>query len=199
MANIWFKPANYNLMLLILLFPLLKACAVSNMIVSPYDNIEITASDSVNPDNNERPSPIQVKIFELSDRATFDNLDFEKLFYQSDALLSDQLLSSGDFILQPSEKLEYKVQLQPGASYIAILAGYRDIDSAKWKHAYKVKDTGYYQHAFYLDENAIKAIVKKTNSSSVSETDPADTIKRIEDTTSSAQRSKSNLDRLRGK
>jgi type VI secretion system protein VasD len=134
---------------------LVSACSTTSKIWTPYDRVAITASKDVNPDGNQRPSPVQVKIYQLSSRTTFDNLDFDQLFYQGETLLSDQLLSQSSFMLQPKESITHEVALKETAAFVAVIAAYRDVDSARWKHIYDVKPYGHYTHKLVLGPNAI--------------------------------------------
>jgi len=142
------------LCLALLLFSL-ASCATTSKIWKPYDRLSIQASDNLNPDGNQKPSPIQLKVYELSSRTTFDNQDFEGLFNNGKTLLSDELLSSKVLIVQPKELLEYQINLQEKTKFIAILAAYRNIDEARWKHIYAVKPHGHYKHDISLSANAI--------------------------------------------
>lgn len=139
---------------------LLAGCAATNMIVAPYDKITLYASNKVNPDGAGRPSPIQIKIYQLSSRTTMDNLDFEKLFYKGSDFLSDELLQQSEFVLQPKEQFEHEIKLVSGVQHIAVLAAYRDIDSTRWKQIYSVSDRGYYSHKLNVTSTGLIDIPK---------------------------------------
>jgi|GEM_PF-904411 len=156
-ANNTMKLWTIILFLTTLLTGLVGCGSVTSRVWTPYDKISMTASKNVNPDGNLRPSPIQVKVFELSSRTTFDNVDFEGLFYQGETLLSDELLSKATFTIQPKETLKHEILLNKQAKFVAILAAYRNIDSARWKHIYKVKPHGHYRHTITLGDNGIIA------------------------------------------
>lgn len=162
-----------------ILFLSLSSCATTSKVWKPYDRLSIYASDNLNPDGNKKPSPIQLKVYELSSRTTFDNQDFAGLFNNGQTLLSDELLSSKVLIVQPKEYLEHQINLQEKTKFIAILAAYRNIDEARWKHIYAVKPHGHYKHDISLSANAIidgKIINKEDdlNSALVPENDPED-------------------------
>lgn len=133
----------------------ISACSTTAKVWKPYDDITISAKAYVNPDGSDRSSPIQVKIYELSARSTFDNLDFDRAFYEAKTLLSDQLVSEAEYTIQPSETIKHKVDLKKSAHFIAILAGFIDVDNARWKHIYEVKPYGYHEHQITLTERMI--------------------------------------------
>ncbi|GAB1269909.1 hypothetical protein NBRC116493_31620 [Aurantivibrio infirmus] len=147
----------------------LSSCATTSKVWKPYDRLTFHASARLNPDGNDKPSPIQLKVYELSSRTTFDNQDFDGLFNNGETLLSDELLSSKILILQPKETLEHQIDLKNKTSFVAVLAAYRNIDTARWKHIYAVKPYGHYKHDISLGPNAIidgKVIEKQEDQNS---------------------------------
>ena len=146
---------------------LMTGCTAPNYIWPAYDKITLHANLNVNPDDNQRPSPIQVKVFELSARTTFDNLDFQSLFNNGGTLLSDELISEKTFFIQPNETISHTIELNKESTHIAIVAAYRKIDSARWKHIYPIKFYGYYKHTIDLTSEAIE--VRKSERSNKSE------------------------------
>lgn len=146
---------------------LLSGCSAPNYVWPAYDKITLYANKNVNPDANNRPSPIQVKIYELAARTTFDNLDFHGAFVNGNTLLSDELISEEAFVIQPNETLTHKVVLDKTATHIAIIAAYRNIDEARWKHIYPIKYYGYYNHTIELTHDALE--VKKSERQNTSE------------------------------
>lgn len=145
-----------GILLFLLVFMGLSACSMTAKVWKPYDEITVETSARVNPDTQQRPSPIQVKIYELTSRATFDNLDFDRAFHSANTLLSDQLLSEIEYTIQPGESITHTIDLQAGAAFIAIVASFIDIDNARWKHIYKVKDHGHYTHHITISDREIK-------------------------------------------
>ncbi len=123
--------------------------------IKPYDKLSIIATKDVNPDGNNRPSPIQFKVLQLTARTTIDNMDFDSLFYHAEKILSDELLSEDTYMVLPNETIESKMLILPDAHYIAIVAAYRDIDESRWKHVYEVSPHGHYKHAFTLGDSQI--------------------------------------------
>lgn len=132
------------------------ACSMTRYVATPSDKITLKAEAEVNPDLEGRPSPISVKVYELSSRATFDALDFDKAWSNATVVLSDQLLSSAEFVLLPKQTKQHQIALRPNTTHIAIVAAYRDIDHAKWKRVYAVNSSWFYRHAVSLTANAVE-------------------------------------------
>lgn len=140
----------------------ISACSTTAKVWQPYDNIDIAASDNVNPDGKGFASPIQIKIYELTSRSTFDNLDFERAYNNAQTLLSDELVSEAVITLQPNESIRHNIALNENTRFIAIIAGFINIDSTRWKHVYDVNPFGYYNHEITLnDKGIIAGIIKE--------------------------------------
>ncbi len=135
----------------------ITGCTTTAKVWKPYDNVTIESSKEINPDSNDRASPVQVKIYELTSRSTFDNLDFDRAFYNAKTLLSDEMVSSAEYTIQPSETIKHKIKLQKNSKFVAILAGFIDIDNSRWKHIYKVKSHGHYNHHISISGKSIIA------------------------------------------
>ena len=137
------------------LVSVLYGCAVANIAVDPYVKITLEASRDLNPDINNRPSPIHIKVFHLSSRATFDNLDFDQVFFDAETLLNGELLFHKIYTLQPGESLSEKMVTNRGTHFVAVVAAYRDVDNSGWRFVTEVSDKYYYSHKLLLGENQI--------------------------------------------
>ena len=67
---------------------LLSGCSTVNSVVPPSTDLDFKVSKQVNPDPNGRPSPLVVRIYELSSRSVFDSQDFFALYDNPDQVLS---------------------------------------------------------------------------------------------------------------
>lgn len=143
--------------LTLLLTTVTAGCAVNRYVVAPYDHLSFFASRDLNPDANGRPSPIAVRVYQLTSRTTFDNLDFDAAFDNAATVLSEELISTADLVLQPGGREELTVELESEAAFIAIAAGYRHIDRASWKLVLPVNGDWYYSHDVALTANSVEA------------------------------------------
>ncbi len=116
--------------------PFMKDEEVEKKPVFTY--LEFETSKDVNPDSNNRPSPIVVRIHELSSRTVFDNNDFFALYESPGKILGPDMLSQEEFEFNPGKKLEHKISLNKNTKYIGVLAAYRDIGNARWRALIKV-------------------------------------------------------------
>ena len=91
---------------------MLSACSSSNIfssaanaIISPSTDLIFHVAKDVNPDLNERPSPVVVTIYQLSSRTIFDNQDFFSLYENAQTILGPDLLTKQELELQPEQEM----------------------------------------------------------------------------------------------
>lgn len=144
-----------NIILSVLLIFLTSGCSITAKVWKPYDKVTISSAKNTNPNGKGRPSPIQVKIYELASRSTLDNLDFDRAFYNAETLLSDELISTAEYTIQPGDEVQHVIKLTKLSRFVAIVAGFIDIDNARWKHIYKVKPHGHYSHFITINAKEI--------------------------------------------
>lgn len=135
----------------------LQGCALFARAWPPFNRQVITATTEINPDATERPSPVQIKVMQLAQRTTFDNLTFDQLFYEGPLLLNNSLISESSLVLQPGEQVEHTISLQESVTHIAVIAAYRNIDQARWKHVYPIDPYSHATTHIKLDAKGIAA------------------------------------------
>jgi type VI secretion system protein VasD len=113
---------------------LLAAChSAPPKLLPPVTKMRITVSADVNPDAQNRPSPIVVRIYQLKDDAAFKDSEFFPLFDKEQATLSASLVSRAEFELATGEQRMFDYQLTPDTAFVAVAAAYRDIRNAQWR------------------------------------------------------------------
>lgn len=95
--------------------------------------LTLAASADVNPDAQNRPSPIVVRIYQLKDDAGFKDADYFALYDKEAATLTAALVSRVEFELAPGEKHTADYSVSPDTRYIGVAAAYRDIRNAQWR------------------------------------------------------------------
>ena len=103
----------------------------------PPEDVQIKGSieavATVNPDSQGRPSPLQVKIFQLGAKDKFEAADYFALSDASEATLGADMLGVQAMMLTPGESRPYEGEFDPGTRYIGVIAGYREIHQAQWR------------------------------------------------------------------
>lgn len=100
--------------------------------------IQVEASALVNPDDNGRPSPVLVRIYELRNEALFLDADFFGLYTTDRTVLQGDLLAVDQFILRPGETRTLRRKRNLQAAAVGVLAAYRDLPNATWRGAHRL-------------------------------------------------------------
>jgi len=92
----------------------------------------IYTSADLNPDHNNRPSPVVLRVYQLSSKVNFVNADFFSLYDDAQALLAKDLISVEERELLPGAHYKYNLELDPETNYVGIVVAFREIDKAQW-------------------------------------------------------------------
>ena len=121
-------------LLLALALPVLLACVTPPPPPPPTRvQLMVEASPDANPDAAGRPSPVVVRVYELSSASNFDIGDFFQLFEQPEATLGADLRGTTDIVVAPGGQESLSRELSADTRYLGVLANFRDIDRARWR------------------------------------------------------------------
>jgi type VI secretion system protein VasD len=141
------------------LIAVLAACA------SAPKPTEITgtmqASANVNPSVSKRPSPLLVRVYELKTATAFNNADFVSLYQRDQAELGAEMVGREEMILNPGESRPITKIATPETRFIGVLAGYRDLDHAKWRSVVPIQPGQKQRIVISAEELTITATVSK--------------------------------------
>jgi len=104
--------------------------------------LSIIVSADVNPDAQNRPSPIVIRLYQLKDDAAFKDADFFALYDKEEATLAAALVSRVEFELAPGERRNVDFTMSLDARFIGVTAAYRDIRGAAWRVLSGAADKG---------------------------------------------------------
>ncbi|KGM32151.1 hypothetical protein P409_23070 [Inquilinus limosus MP06] len=111
---------------------LLSGCGAAGL--APRDaTATVSASPDVNPDASQRPSPIVVRIYQLKSGAVLDQSDYFKLTSDPQGALGDTLVAHDQALVTPGQSRSLPLKLDPATQVIGVVAGFRDIDHARWR------------------------------------------------------------------
>lgn len=125
---------------------LLLAAALSGCTgLSPYSSVtkldlQLSASDDLNPDLRGRPSPIVVRLLELKNPSSFNNAEFFSLYQRPRESLMPDLASFEELEVRPGEQRKLKLSLQPGSRHVGVIAAYRDLPQASWRYVLTLRE-----------------------------------------------------------
>ncbi|MCC5863634.1 MAG: type VI secretion system lipoprotein TssJ [Wenzhouxiangella sp.] len=132
MKSMLTRAAPMALLALILMVGL-SSCARERTPPPTSVSVVLNATSEVNPDRNDRPSPIVVRVYELRSAGVFEISDFFTLLEQDSAVLGADQISRWEYQLEPGERVELDVEFRSGSGYVGVLAAYRDIEHARWR------------------------------------------------------------------
>lgn len=134
----------------------ITACASNPMGLFPTKiKAQVLASHEINPDINNRPSPLVVRIYELNSAATFNNAEFFQLYDEEAATLGGDLVARQEFEISPGEGRELIFKPQENTRVLGVLAAFRNFDQAIWRATAK------------LDLNSTNTLIVKIGKQSV--------------------------------
>lgn len=140
---------------LMILGSLLFGCHVTNYVVDPYAKLSFKVAENVNPDMEDRASPVVVKVFELSSRTLFESQDFFSLYDDAEKVLGPDLITKNEFEFEPGAELVYEITLSPGVRHAGILVAYRDIDNASWREVVDIDPEDHETYDVHIGELAV--------------------------------------------
>jgi type VI secretion system protein VasD len=120
-----------------------------------YLGYRVSATADVNPDLENRPSPIMLHVLELTDIDAFNRVDFFALTQNDVTALGSALLSKTEIILTPGSSKENTLELNPQTSYLGFVAGYRDMDNSQWRVSQQIIPGTTERISIQLDKNRI--------------------------------------------
>jgi len=99
---------------------------------APY-SIVIWADPGINPDRQNRPMPVQVRLFELKNSSNFESIDFYTLFDKDDQALGGDVLSKEQLMLQPGQNVTLTRKANPEARMLGVYVAFRSIEKSAWR------------------------------------------------------------------
>jgi type VI secretion system protein VasD len=127
----------FLLLILLVLVMGLTACGGAPKKASM--EVRIAASADLNPDVDARPSPIILHILELTAIDEFNRADYFALTQDDASALGGDVLNKTEIILTPGATQTATLVLDDAVGYLGLVAGYRDIDSSRWRISQAVR------------------------------------------------------------
>jgi type VI secretion system protein VasD len=89
--------------------------------------IKVEAMAQTNLNEQGRPSPIKVRVYELKEISSFEDADYFSLNTNDKTVLTADMLGKDEFILRPGESRIIEKKSHPKTTAVGILAGYQDL------------------------------------------------------------------------
>ncbi|WP_451975629.1 type VI secretion system lipoprotein TssJ [Azospirillum endophyticum] len=113
----------------------LSACSSAPPPAPPPTTIQMTVvgASALNPDPNERPSPVMLRLYQLGPSDAFANADFFQVIDQDKATLGPTLLDRQELAVPPDSRQTVTIQPKPDVKTLAIAAAFRAYEKAGWR------------------------------------------------------------------
>lgn len=95
--------------------------------------VTVSASDQLNPNADNQPSPTVVRIYELKSADAFNAASFDDLFYDDTSKLGADLLGRKEIEMLPGQATIVKRTAEPGTGFVGVVAGFRTPQGTQWR------------------------------------------------------------------
>lgn len=93
--------------------------------------LHVQGTSDINPDDDGRPSPVWLRIYELRGDTAFQSADFLALFDNDKQALAGELISQGRYSVNPGQGMDIVMKADPDTRVVAVLAEFRDYRNAR--------------------------------------------------------------------
>jgi type VI secretion system protein VasD len=116
---------------------LVTGCGAKSILTKPPQSIAVSINvvggPTMNPDAAGRPSPVFLRVYALSEEATFMAAEFDALTSGDESMLAAGLVRGQSFAVRPGEQRNLEWELDPTVKFLAAVAEFRDPLSSVWR------------------------------------------------------------------
>jgi len=96
--------------------------------------VDLVSRAAANPDATGQPLSTVIRLYQLKTPTTFEKLTYAQLQTDDLTLLKGALLTTANVVLRPGTSEDVTEPMHPDASYVGVVAFFRDVDqTAVWK------------------------------------------------------------------
>ncbi|RKS84470.1 type VI secretion system protein VasD [Orbus hercynius] len=105
-------------------------------------HLDFTARAELNTDDNNKSSPVVIRIYQLSDPQSFNSAPYPALVDGDQDALGSALLASKEIVLKPDTALSVDTPFDKNANYVGIVALFKepDLKANSWRILLKRSD-----------------------------------------------------------
>ncbi|GAL20906.1 type VI secretion system lipoprotein TssJ [Vibrio maritimus] len=104
----------------------------------------IEADPVLNLRKGGQPSPVILRVHELSSPVLFRSLDFFALFENDKAALGDEYIKRYEYQVQPGDNIHQMLELDPATRAVGFSVAFRDIDGSAWRKVEVIEEKSEY-------------------------------------------------------
>jgi type VI secretion system protein VasD len=142
----------------------------------PKVELAVASQANVNPDHSGRPSPVILKMYELSSNTAFMQGDFIALFETPVQTLGADLIAADELVFVPGEARVVVYEPKEKTQYIGILLGFRQLERANWRTIQAVNPTKENRLCIELTDTSVLLI----NDEKAEDWDPVEVVRRYQ-------------------
>ncbi len=151
-------------MLAVALFVMFVTACTKSTIVSMKPNsnptmaMQVSADSDINLDANGQALPVLVKVYQLNSPTAFQSASFNDLLKHDVVTLGPSLMHQTEFMVAPGAKTSMKIGKKSDASYIAVVAAFRNPQGNGWRAIQPMKSGGWFTAGgakIYISGNTI--------------------------------------------
>lgn len=87
--------------------------------------VRVTVSETLNPDTNERPSPLVLSIIQLDSESAFQSASVSELLNISESAPINGFIKKDSALLFPGKDQELDLEVSDDAEFIGVVAGFQ--------------------------------------------------------------------------
>lgn len=95
--------------------------------------LNFKAAKNINVDLNNNSLPLYVKCYQLKDDKKFLRANFNELWKKDQEILSNDLITSNEYLILPNKNYSNKICLLKPARYIGCIGHFNTVEENKWK------------------------------------------------------------------
>lgn len=118
-------------------FILLVATILNGCLSTQESTVDFTyiikASADINPSIDNLPSPVVLRVYQLSNKINFEHSSYETLFNSDLNTLGTEYLKVSEYLIPPGTNKQEILQISKSAKYIGVAVGYRSIELVNWR------------------------------------------------------------------
>lgn len=99
----------------------------------PKVEATLEASAGLNPNAYGKPSPLVIRLYELTDLTEFNAAEFYTLYDNDKDLLANAMKGRNEMMVLPGQKKQFKREFDMQVRYLGIMAAYRELEKAVWR------------------------------------------------------------------
>ena len=117
---------------------LLQGCASAPLSFPIFMSVK----NDLNPDQNNRPLSLVLRVYQLKDKTAFEQFSLSDLASQKsdDDIFANSLVSRREFVVVPGQDREIDIEVSSSARYVGVVAMFRQPDENRWKLLFRARE-----------------------------------------------------------